>query len=267
MKLIRKIFISLICIFTLTGCSNGLNKYKKNGQYVELTYQEFDQKIIQKESFNFFLTRNGCPGCKSFYPVVEEFLKENEDKTIYMINESKLEETDKLILGAYYLDVLGNKYFKEHDRSPMVLYTPSICKILNGKFVYSQIGNLNRETLNYFYQDNYFSMNSFYTFNKKAINKETFNIFVSKNGDKNYDELLRNYFINNSNNEGFYLDCSNFDEDDNEKLLNRINNYLGENNKIENLPDYCLLQYEKGNLVNYSTEKYDDIKLNTLYKK
>ena len=135
MKLIRKIFISLICIFTLTGCSKGLNKYKKNGQYVELTYQEFDQKIIQKESFNFFLTRNGCPGCKSFYPVVEEFLKENEDKTIYMINESKLEETDKLILGAYYLDVLGNKYFEEHDRSSMVLYTPSICKILNGKFV------------------------------------------------------------------------------------------------------------------------------------
>lgn len=267
MNLIKKILISLICILTLTGCSNGLGRYKRNGQYNEITYQELDQKIINDDSFVFFLTKNGCPGCKSFYPEVEEFLKENKDKTIYTINESNMEETDKLVLAAYYLDVLGNKYFETYDRNSMVLYTPSICKVLNGKFVFAQIGNMDKSTLEEIYQDNYTSLPSFYSFNKKTINKETFDMFVSKSGDSNYDELLRQYFIDNPTLIGNYLDCGNFDTDDNEKLINRINNYLGEGNGIETLPEYCLLQYENGILVNFVATKYDVESLNSLYNK
>ena len=58
-----------------------------------------------------------------------------------------------------------------------------------------------------------------------------------------------------------------FDESENERLLNRVNYYLGEGNEIETLPAYCLLQYENGKLVNFVDAKYDETSLNSLYNK
>ena len=58
-----------------------------------------------------------------------------------------------------------------------------------------------------------------------------------------------------------------FDESENERLLNRVNFYLGEGNEIETLPEYCLLQYENGKLINFVNAKYDEASLNSLYNK
>lgn len=266
MKRINKILIGLVSILTLSSCG-GLNKYERNGQYERISYAELDQMVINDESFVFFLTKTGCPGCKEFYPVVEEFLQENSDLKIYSLNRSEMEPTDEFILASYYVDTLGSKYFEDTGRDTLALYTPSICKVVNGEFVYAQIGGLDKSTLEKMYQDNYLSISSFYMLNKKVTQKQTFNIFISTKDDQQYDDSLRQYFVNNSNDSGYYLNASKFDETDNEKLLNRINYYLGEGNEIETLPEYCLLQYEKGVLINYSDVKYDEASLNTLYNK
>ena len=93
-----------------------------------------------------------------------------------------------------------------------------------------------------------------------------FNIFISKNGDEQYDALLREYFINNPSLNGYFLNVEDFDESEKGRLLNRINYCLGEENAIEDISDYCLLQYEEGSLVNYTNLKYDSSSLDALYK-
>ena len=90
-------------------------------------------------------------------------------------------------------------------------------------------------------------------------------MFVSNSNDKEYDDLLRSYFLNNKSIDGYYLDTTEFDESENSRLLNRVNYYLGEENAVEALSDYYLLQYEKGALVNYVSAKYDVNLLNALY--
>ena len=79
--------------------------------------------------------------------------------------------------------------------------------------------------------------------------------------------MLREYFISNLDIKGYYLGTSDFDESESTRLLNRINYYLGEGNEIEEMPEYCLLQYENGTLVNYKDVKYDVSSLNILYNK
>lgn len=267
MKLIKKTLISLACILSLTSCGDGLNKFRRNGQYVELTYEVLDQKTMSDESFVFFVSRKGCQACEEFYSVVGEFLKENEDKVIYQVNASNLLPLEEGTIATYFSEILGEKYFKENDKVSNVLYTPSICKVVDGEVVYGQIGNIDKETLSSMYQDNYLSFNTFYMLNKKAQRKDTFNILVSTVDEGQYDQELREYFVNNPNLSGYYLNAKDFDEEDNKKLIGRINYYLGEGNEIQDLPDYFLLQYEEGILVNYSDVKYDEAMLNALYNK
>lgn len=268
MKKILKLSLISICLLNIVSCnSDGLNKYRRNNQLVDLDYLALNEKLVQDESFVFYLTSKGCPGCKAFYPEVEEFLKENKDVTLYTLKKDDISEVDKLTLAAYYADTLGNSYFTKNDLNSLSLYTPSICKVVNGEFVYAQIGHLNKEVVSYMYQDNYLSFDSYYMYNRKVQKKETFNVFISKNGDAEYDASLREYFINNSSYSGYYLNIKDFDESENERLLNRINYYLGEENTIEEYPEYCLLQYEDGKLVNYTNIKYDSSSLVSLYNK
>lgn len=268
MKKINKILISLICLLSLFGCSqDGLNKFRKNGQVIELDYKTFDQMMINDKSFVFALTKDDCPGCKEFYPKVKEFLLENEDKKIYLLSRSDMEPIDEFTIASYFVETLGASFYEDKGVPTTTLYTPSICKIVDGEFVSINIGVKDKEQISYMYQDNYLSLNTYYGYNRKVQKKETFNLFISKTNDEQYDVLLREYFINNSNVKGNYLNLKDFDESENERLLNRINYYLGEGNEIESLPDYCLLQYEKGSLVNYVECKYDTSSLDALYNK
>lgn len=266
MKKIKSIILSLICLLSLSSCSSdGLNRYRNNGQLIDLDYQTFDQKLIQDDSFIFFLKRNGCHSCNQFYEELDEFLKENKDAKIYSLNHSEIEAIDAFTVSSYFVSTLGKNYYVNNGYSQTTLYTPSIAKIVNGEFVYASIGVMNKEELSYVYQDNYLSLDDYYSYNRKVQNKETFNLFISKNGDAQYDLMLREYFINNPSSSGMYLNSKEFTESENERLLNRINYYLGEENKIESLPDYCLLQYEKGEIKNCEFVKYDENSLNSLY--
>ncbi len=268
MKLFKKVLIYIICILTLVGCSKDeLGKYRRKGQVIDIKYQELNDKLINDESFIFFLKRKDCPGCASFYPILSEFLDSNKDIVIHVIDADKIQPVDQLTLSSYYVEALGGSYYEDNELSSTRLWTPSICKVVSGEFVYAQIGHLNIESLENIYQDNYYSLDSYYGYNRKVQKKETFNLFVSTNGDTEYDQALRQYFVNNSEVSGYYLNSMKFDESENDRLLNRVNYYLGEGNEIETLPAYCLLQYEEGKLVNFVEAKYDETSLNSLYNK
>lgn len=267
MNKILKLSLISTCLLGVTSCGgDGLGKYRRNKQLIELTYQDFDKKMIDNDSFVFYLSADGCPACKEMYPEIKEFLKENKDTTLYYINKSEMQEVDKIVLQAYYIDALGNNYFSKKGLSRTALYTPSIAKVVKGEFTYAQIANIDQETLTYMYQDNYMSYDSYYMYNRKVQKKETFNIFISKNGDEQYDASLREYFIINPSLNGYFLNVEDFDESEKGRLLNRINYCLGEENAIEDISDYCLLQYEEGSLVNYTNVKYDSSSLDALYK-
>lgn len=273
MKIIKVMFISLVCLIMLVGCNNnkpnedGLDEYRKSGQLIDLDYKTFDEKLMNDESFVFFLKRNGCSSCAMFYPIVAEFLEENQDLKLYTLNHSELTTIDSLTVSSYYLSVFGNAYYEKNGYDATTLYTPTISKIINGEFVDAKIGVMDKASLKNMYQDNYLSLDTYYSYNRKVQKQETFNLFVSTNDDYQYDDFLRNYFINNSNFSGYFLEAKDFDDREKEKLLNRINYYLGEENLIEALPDYFMLRYEKGILVNYTTTKYDITLLDSLYNK
>ena len=83
------LFISLVCLLMVVSCKNekpnedGLDKYRESGQLIDLDYDSFDKKLIDDESFVFFLKRNGCSSCAMFYPIVAEFLEANQDLKLY----------------------------------------------------------------------------------------------------------------------------------------------------------------------------------------
>ena len=269
MKVIKVLFVSLMCLVNLVGCGSkdGLDKYRYSGQLIDLSYEVFDEKLTNDESFVFFITREGCHACEDFYTVVDSFLSENKDAVIYKMSETNIEAVDAFTVSAYFSEVLGTRYYEDHEYTSINLYTPSIAKVINGELVSANIGNMTKEELSYMYQDNYYSMDYFYSFNRKVQKKETFDVFVSLEGDENYDLLLREYFSTVDDKTGCYLNAKNFDESETERLLNRINYYLGDENSIENIPSYCLLQYEKGVLVNYVDSQFDVSSLDALYNK
>lgn len=269
MKVIKVLFVSLMCLVNLVGCGSkdGLDKYRYSGQLVDLNYEVFDEKLTNNESFIFFVTREGCHACESFYTTTAEFLDENEDKIIYTISESDIDSIGVVVMISYFTEALGKDYYFDNDYSTTVLYTPSIGKVVNGEFVYANIGGLNKEELGFLYQDNYYSLDTYYSYNRKVQKKEKFNLFVSLDEDKQYDKMLRNYFLENSNYNASYLNATNFDESEETRLLDRINYFLGEENSIEALPSYFLLQYEDGKLINYIEGQFDVSSLDNLYNK
>ena len=265
-----KLLISISCLVSFVGCADlfnddGLNDFRKSGQIIDLDYETLDQKLTNDETFIFFLKQKGCSSCAKFYPILTEFLTENTDKKMYLINFNDLEAIEVFTLSSYYLEVLGGDFYEDNEFSTTTLYTPSLCKVVNGEFVTAKIGVIDKTELSNLYQDNYLSMDTYYGYNRKVQNKDTFNLFVSKNEDNEYDALLRSYFLDKKDVNGYYLNSSKFDESENLRLLSRINLYLGEENAIEALSDYYLLQYEEGKLINYVSAKYDVSSLNALY--
>lgn len=272
MKLFKNLLL-LLSIFTLFGCplknkpnEDGLDKYRNRGQLIDLSYDEFDQMLIDDEDFIFFLKRNGCASCAKFYPEVTNFFKNNPDLKLYTLNLSNLGTTESLVISSYYMDVLGTDYYERNEYESTTLYTPTISKIVDGEFVYVNIGVMNENQLLDLYQDNYYHLDTYYSYNKKVQNNSTFNLFVSSEYDESYDKLLRDYFKNNPEKSGYYLDCSSFEVNEQTRLLNRLNYYLGEDNKVEELPSYFILKYEKGIIVDYQDIKMSTALLDEFYK-
>ena len=265
---IKKIIISILLVFGLVGFSVDdriLDTYKEEGRYIEITFDEYIAKSMNNDSFIFFVKKSNCSSCKKFYETVAAFLEEYNEYVIYYIDYDKMYAQDRLTIASYFSSCLGKDYYNDRELLINELYTPSVGKVIQGDLVDAFIGNQSIEALSYLYQVNYISFDYYYNFTKKTGNKDTFKMFFSLNSDDEYDNFLRNYYKNNKNNVGYYMDCSKFDESDFTRLIQRINYIYDEENKIETLPNYFYLEYDDGVLKKFQEGKFNEESLNALY--
>ena len=80
----KKIFLSLIALFLLVGCSNGT-------AYKEITYNEFASQVKSKETFVIFIGSATCSHCDDFKPILSQVI-EDYDLDVKYIDLSKVSE-------------------------------------------------------------------------------------------------------------------------------------------------------------------------------
>ena len=90
-KIIKGLILGLIIASFVCGCSIS------NSGIKEISFNEFNSKIENKETFILYVGNKNCHNCVSYEPVLKEVLKEN-NLTAYKLDNSKLseDEFDKL---------------------------------------------------------------------------------------------------------------------------------------------------------------------------
>ena len=270
MKIIKWLIV-IITVISLTGCNRTpfekeLSQYIANSQLIELTKEEYDEKLLNGDDFIIFIKKEDCSACINYYPIVAEFLKSNPDKVMYFISFESLEGFDVLTFAANLFSVFGDDYYTSNEIKKTSIPTPSTIRVNNNRFEDAMIGTISVEDISKLYVSNYYSYNDYYSFSRKVSNHNIIKFFVNTKKDDEYEVFLKNYFITNKNDVGYYLDGSNLNYTNTVKLLNRINNYLGKDNKIDDLPDYMYFEFENGYIINYLDEKIDSDKIEELYK-
>lgn len=134
-KIIPIIIISLLL---LTGCTNKKYELTSQGnksdnvyeETVELTYDQYKEKISNNESFIVLLYQTGCSHCESFEPKVNKIIKEY-NLEIYSLNLADLSEKEYA--------VVKNKTF--------VTGTPTTVFIKEGKYENKLVGDKEEEEI------------------------------------------------------------------------------------------------------------------------
>ena len=165
----KKIIAFILTLLIASGCSNlnvpkELKEANTNGQYITISFEEYDDMITNSESFVLFLRKDGCAQCSLTYPVLAEVLKNDPNKKIYALEASELESTELIVMASLFYAALGRDYYSENNLEQN-LYTPSTVLIENGNYLYAKIGSLKAEEFEYFYQPNFIAVNNYYEYN------------------------------------------------------------------------------------------------------
>lgn len=266
MKKIKFILLSLLVCVTLVSCNtDGMNDYRKKGQYIELSFDEYNEKIAAKDDFVFIVTKNDCSACKNYYSVISQVLDSNSELVIYYMIYDKLEGFNTITMTSYLSNALGKEYYEELGFDNTLLYTPTTAKIVDGVYEDADINVLEMNRLLEYFEFNYTSLDYYYDYARRTAANDSFKLFVSLEEDNEYDELLRNYFLNNKDKDGLFLALDKVSDDDKTKLLNRINYFL-DSDQISSLASYFYLEYNEGKLIDYQVTKFDNDSLNKLYE-
>lgn len=75
----------VLCLMLVTGCK------KERPAYIEITYDEFKQKIENKESFPLFVGSSECSHCDDYKITLGELTK-NYDIDIYYLDVAKMDK-------------------------------------------------------------------------------------------------------------------------------------------------------------------------------
>ena len=89
MKKVLLVLSIVLCIF-LTGC-------KKYTTYTELNFQQFQNKIDNKDTFVLVVGSSTCSSCAMYKPTMEKVIKDKQIEIFYIdLNELSEEEYTKL---------------------------------------------------------------------------------------------------------------------------------------------------------------------------
>lgn len=126
----------IIGIIFITGCGITTSKYSKP---ISLTYDKYNEKLENKESFAMLIWRTGCTHCEEFEPKLNKVIKKY-DLEVYSINTSDLSD------GEYAK--LKNKTF--------VTGTPTLVVFEKGKYHTRLVGDKDEDVLiNFLKENNY----------------------------------------------------------------------------------------------------------------
>ena len=152
----KKLFLTIVAaMLLLTGCASNVERDDSPGKMANITYDEIQEKIKNKESFVYMLVQTGCPACMATEESLVEYLKDH-NVTMYMFNLSeafraKNDEDDMELLEQQRKDYF-DWYMKTADEDSV--YTPTFFVFKDGKLSDFKIGGLNEEGLEQFVVDN-----------------------------------------------------------------------------------------------------------------
>ena len=86
-KIIKGFILAIIVAFILCGCTSKSN-------IKEISFNEFKNKIENKDSFVIYIGNKECIHCEEYKPTLEEVLKEYQI-TIYHLDNKKLTDKEK----------------------------------------------------------------------------------------------------------------------------------------------------------------------------
>lgn len=140
-------------VFTLQGAINGFGKigewFKKDKEettinlYTTISMDELREKLDNGEDFVFIISQDTCSACLSYYPVLNQYLKDNDDKVIYALNitadvDLTLKSTDKDEIRERLEELTHRADFEGMTG----LSTPTTIIVRNGEFVDAKLGAL-----------------------------------------------------------------------------------------------------------------------------
>lgn len=96
-KLIKFSLLIFAIVIILSGC---FNKKNNSGYIKEISFNEFIEKIENKESFPVYIGHEGCSYCVAYKPTLESVVKDY-NITIYHIDNSKLTEDEAMEFSKY----------------------------------------------------------------------------------------------------------------------------------------------------------------------
>ena len=96
-KLIRFSLLIFTVVIVLSGC---FNKNASSGYIKEISFDEFMEKVENKESFPVYIGNEGCSFCVAYKPTLESVAKDY-NITIYHVDNSKLTEDEAIEFSKY----------------------------------------------------------------------------------------------------------------------------------------------------------------------
>lgn len=97
MKLNKK-FIYLLIVIVIVGIIFFVTVVNgKKGNMITLNYQQYIEKIENKDSFILYIGQTGCSYCEKFEPKLRRVMNQHELE-IYYIDLAKLSETEYTII-------------------------------------------------------------------------------------------------------------------------------------------------------------------------
>lgn len=92
MKKVFKLFVLIIPLLLITGCSKNITS---------ITYSDLEKSLNNKETFILEIVQDGCSNCEEFTPRFEKVLSKYNIK-VKQINLTKLSEEDNNKLNGLY---------------------------------------------------------------------------------------------------------------------------------------------------------------------
>lgn len=127
----KKVIISLISLILIVVI--GLVFYTKMFKiekplYTKINTQQIEKMKNEKKDFTVYLYQENCAGCKRMKPIINEYIKENDDK-------------------IYAIDVNNSDDVKYLSNKLKVKETPTFVFYENGEEKNREIGQLSKEEL------------------------------------------------------------------------------------------------------------------------